>query len=318
MNLLSFTAFILFLILFVGFYLLTAEEVSGGAKIGLIVFLVFVSIYLLLNLSMFRSYYEVIDVPIDAMTGAIYEAKNFSRIDQLYTLSTWIYVDDWNTHFGQEKGILRFQRNGADDTSIRLDQYENNLVIRYDVYENSATNSKQTQTVRIPNINIQKWVNITVCFNTNNTDTYINGKLIDTDVHSYPIYNPSNTSDKSTLGNLYLGATTSTTPVAAATSTANSTTTSTTTTECAAQVNEALTKANVTNTNSTTGMIPVPGFNGKIGLTRYYGRVISPKDAWDIYTTGPTTNLMGSFLNRYNATFTFLQDNKEIQKISIM
>ena len=60
------------------------------------------------------------------------------------------------------------------------------------------------------------------------------------------------------------------------------------------------------------------GFSGKIGKTRYYGRVISPKDAWDIYTAGPTNNLFGSFLNRYNATFTFLQDNKEVQKISIM
>jgi hypothetical protein len=45
---------------------------------------------------------------------------------------------------------------------------------------------------------------------------------------------------------------------------------------------------------------------------------LSPKEAWDIYTAGPTTNMFGSFLNRYNATFTFLQDNKEVQKISIM
>lgn len=268
MNLLSFTAFILLLILFVGFYLLTADEVSGNAKLGLIAFLLCVTIYLLLNLSMFKSYYEIKDIPIDAMSTYVYDAKNFSRIDQTYTLSTWIYIEDWNTNFGQLKNILEFERKGAKPTQLFLDQYENNLIIKYDVYKNTTGVSTNTQEVIIPNINIQKWVNITVCFNTNNTDTYINGKLIDTDVHPFPVYNPSNNKDNSTLGSLYLARD--------------------------------------------------RGFSGKIGLTRYYGRVLSPKDAWDIYRQGPTTNMMGSFLNRYNATFTFLQDNKEIQKISIM
>ena len=317
MNLLSFTAFILFLILFVGFYLLTAEEVSGGAKIGLLVFLSLITIYLLLNLSMFKSYYEVIDIPIDAMSGAIYEAKNFSRIDQIYSLSTWIYIDDWNENFGQEKAILRFERKGAQDTSIRLDQHENNMIIRYDVYTNSASNAKTTQTIKIPNINIQKWVCITVAFNTNNTDTYINGKLIDTDVHPYPIFNPSNNKDNSTRGNLYLGATTTSTPTTVVPVSTTSTTATITEAQCKTREDNAIKAAGGTTTTNTS-VISVNGFSGKIGLTRYYGRVISPKDAWDIYTAGPTTNLMGSFLNRYNATFTFLQDNKEVQKISIM
>lgn len=277
MNLLSFTAFILFLILFVGFYLLTADEVSGGAKIGLIVFLVLVSIYLLLNLSMFRSYYEVIDIPIDATVPSSYDKTKFSRIDQNYTLSTWIYIDDWNYNFGQMKNVLFFERKTDKDTKINLDTFDNNLIIQYWINKDNGTSGTTAQyeerTISIPNINIQKWVNITVCFNTNNTDTYINGKLIDTDVHAKPIYSPANAPNNPNLGALHLA--------------------------------KALTGAN-------------SGFSGKIGMTRYYGRVISPKEAWDIYTAGPTTNLLGNFLNRYNATFTFLQDNKEVQKISIM
>lgn len=275
MNLLSFTAFILFLILFVGFYLLTAEEVSGGAKIGLIVFLVLISIYLLLNLSLFRSYYEVIDIPIDATAESSYDKSKFSRIDQNYTLSTWIYIDDWNYNFGQMKNVLFFERKTEKDTQINLDSFDNNLIIKYwvnNTITTTGTPQYELKTITIPNINIQKWVNITVCFNTNNTDTYINGKLIDTDVHAKPIYSPANAPGNPNLGTLYLGKKLGTTS----------------------------------------------GFSGKIGMTRYYGRVISPKEAWDIYTAGPTTNLMGSFLNRYNATFTFLQDNKEVQKISIM
>ena len=161
---------------------------------------------------------------------------------------------------------MDFERKGAKPTRLSLDEYENNLLVHYDIYTDQTKKEPVTQTITIPNINVQKWVNITVCFNTNNTDTYINGKLIDTDIHPFPIYSPPN--KKTNTGALILA-------------------------------------------NKT-------GFSGKIGLTRYYGRVLSPQDAWDIYKSGPTTNLLGTLLNRYNASFTFYQDNEEVQKIFIM
>jgi hypothetical protein len=271
MNLFSFTAFVILLILFVGFYLVLADEVSGTIKIILIVFLFFMGIYFLINLSLFKSYYEIVDVPIDASASFIYPASKFSAVDQVYTLSTWIYIDDWNSNFGLYKNIIDFKRSGetgvkANSTKIMLDQYENNLVIQYDVYTSASQAQTVVQTINVPNINIQKWVCITVCFNTNNTDTYINGKLIDTDVHTFPIYAPENTK---------------------------------------------------TNTGALT-LAPTPGFSGKIGLTRYYGRIITPQDVWNIYKKGPTTNLFGTFLNRYNASFKFYQDSKEVQEIYLM
>ena len=266
MNLLSFTAFIILLILCVGSYLILADEVSGTIKLILIVFLFFLGIYFLVNLSLFKNYYEIKDTPIDASSSFVYPAKNFSSVDQTYTLSTWVYIDDWNSNFGLYKNILDFKRNGANSTKIMLDQYENNLIVKYDVYLNASNIQPSTQTITVPNINIQKWVCITVCFNTNNTDTYINGKLIDTDVHTFPIFNPANS--KTNTGDLTLASS--------------------------------------------------PGFSGKIGLTRYYGRIITPQEAWNIYKQGPTTNLLGSMLNRYNASFKFYQDNKEIQEIYLM
>ena len=266
MNLLSFTAFIIILILFVGFYLVLSDEVSGSIKMVLIVFLFFLGIYFLFNLSLFKSYYEIKDTPIDASSSFVFPADKFSTVDQNYTLSTWIYVDDWNSNFGLFKNIIDFKRNGAESTKIMLDQYENNLIIQYNVYLNQANIQTSIQTIKIPNINIQKWVCITVCFNTNNTDTYINGKLMDTDVHKFPIFNPVN---------------------------------------------------NKNNTGALT-LASSPGFSGKIGLTRYYGRIVSPQDAWNIYKQGPTTNLLGSMLNRYNASFKFYQDNKAVQEIYLM
>jgi hypothetical protein len=266
MNLLSFTAFILLLILFVGGYLLLTDEVSGPIKLGLIVFLVMIGIYFIMNLSLFKSYYEIVDIPIDASASYVYNSSKFKEVHQIYSLSTWIYIEDWNTNFGVKKNILDFERKGAKSTRFDLDQYENNLIIQYDVNSNQNTKVPVTQTITIPNINIQKWVCITVAFNTNNTDTYINGKLIDTDIHPFPIFNPTN--KETNTGDLILA-------------------------------------------NKV-------GFSGKIGLTRYYGRVVSPQDAWNIYKAGPTTNIFGTLLNRYNASFTFYQDNKEVQEIFLM
>ena len=266
MNLLSFTAFILILILSVGSYLVLTDEVSGTIKVILIVFLLVLGFYFLFNLSFFKRYYEVVYIPIDASSSYVYSADKFSTVDQLYSISTWIYIDDWNTNFGIKKNIVHFERKSAKATEISLDQYENNLIVNYEVYQKPDSLKTTTQTITIPNINIQKWVNITVCFNTNNTDTYINGKLIDTDVHPYPIFNPSNK-------------------------------------------------------NANKGQFILAkdhGFSGKIGLTRYYGRVLSPQDAWNIYKDGPTTNIFGSLLNRYNASFIFYQDNKEVQRLSLM
>jgi len=266
MNLLSFTAFILIFILMVGSYLLLADEVSGTVKSVLIVVLIVLGFYFVYNLSIFKRYYEVVDIPIDASSSYIYSSDKFSSVDQTYTLSTWIYIDDWNTNFGATKNIVYFERKGANATTLSLDQYENNLIVNYDVYNQPDLLNVSTQTITIPNINIQKWVCITVCFNTNNTDTYINGKLMDTDVHPYPVYSPSNQDNQ---------------------------------------------KGSLTLAKDV-------GFSGKIGLTRYYGRVLSPQDAWNIYKNGPTTNFFGSFLNRYNATFIFYQDNKKVQEIPLM
>jgi hypothetical protein len=151
---------------------------------------------------MFKRYHEVVDIPIDASASYVFTADKFSSVDPLYTISTWIYVDDWNTNFGVFKNILSFERKGTKSTEFNLDKYENNLLVNYEVYSQPNSNTTTTQTVKIPNINIQKWVNITVCFNTNNTDTYINGKLIDTDIHQNPIFSPD--SKETSKGNFIL------------------------------------------------------------------------------------------------------------------
>ena len=91
-----------------------------------------------------------------------------------FTYSLWIYIDDFTTNEGKWKHILH---KGNQDTwpnrapALFLHPNENTLR----VYMN--TFSKIDEYTDIPNIPLQKWVNIIVSLNGKNLDVYINGFL---------------------------------------------------------------------------------------------------------------------------------------------
>jgi hypothetical protein len=262
MELSTLSSIIVILIIIVGVYLVYTDQVEGKIKLILIVFLAFLAIFILSNLSLFKSYKNVLDSPKAANSEIVYQASKLPVVTATFSLSIWIYIQDWNSGFGNTKSVMYYVRDGGNPTTMVLDSYDNNLIINYDVKTNNQTQTK-TNTITIPNINIQKWVNITVCFDTNNTDTYINGKLTDTQIHNEPLFVPSNQGDIT------------------------------------------LCKGNT-------------GFSGQISNARYYNKIVSPQEAWDIYKAGFSSNLLGNLLNRYNAAFTFYQDNNVVGNYILM
>ena len=56
------------------------------------------------------------------------------------------------------------------------------------------------------------------------------------------------------------------------------------------------------------------GFTGYISSSRYYPSFLPPQEAWNIYKAGFSDNLLGNFLNQYNAKFTFSQN--QVEKVS--
>ena len=60
------------------------------------------------------------------------------------------------------------------------------------------------------------------------------------------------------------------------------------------------------------------GFTGYISSSRYYPTFLSPQEVWDIYAAGFSSNLLGNFLNQYNATFTFSQNHVEKASFNII
>jgi hypothetical protein len=179
----TFSMIIFGLIVIIGAYLIMSNSVEGRPKIILIVVIGIITIALIINMGLFSGNKKILDSPVSAISS-IDPLKKYNYTSN-YSLSTWIYVNDWDTFNGSPKEIIKRKVNGKHNPRMYLDSYENQLNIDF------CTGNGVNQTIHIPNINTQKWVNITCCFSNTNVDTYINGKLVDTTIPTNSLYYPT-------------------------------------------------------------------------------------------------------------------------------
>jgi len=94
------------------------------------------------------------------------------------SLSTWIYVKDYQYNYGKYKSIVWKGDNSTDSSvarhspSIWLYPLTNNLKIL-----TSTESSEGVESCDINNIPLMKWVHIVYVLNNRTVDIYINGKL---------------------------------------------------------------------------------------------------------------------------------------------
>jgi len=259
----AFVSIILFTFIVVGIYLVFTNQVDGRAKMILIVAIIVVFIIVMMSLPMFQSYTTLISSPQDATQTYSIPSSTFTGSQaSSYSLSTWIYINDWNIKYGVQKIIMQ-SNDAGNKPQLLLDAYDNNLIIKFNTNGTSSTVPIDAQSINIKNINIQKWVNITVCFGDNTVDTYINGKLVNTFV---------------TTGTQHI-----------------------------------LSEKKMTGYTIT----PNGGFSGSISNARYYNTFLTPQNAWDIYNSGFSNNMLAGFLNQFGASFTFYQNGNKTAEFNL-
>ena len=262
----SFTTIIFILFGIIGAYLIFTNQIEGRAKIVMIIAILIVFIVIFMNLSMFKSYSEGSDSPKDAniATQILTYTPSYS-----YSISAWFYINDWNDKLGTTKNICNRVTDKGTTPNIYLDSYKNQVKIKYITVPKTSTDASEyisDPEITIPDISIQKWVNLVVCFGDNKIDTYVNGKLVNTTIPSNPQYKPQNVTSAVSLPAFNFGA----------------------------------------------------GFTGYLSNTRYYSRFLSPQEVWTIYSGGFSNNLLGNFLNQYNAAFIFYENQNEKAKFYLM
>ena len=101
-----------------------------------------------------------------------------------FTFSIWIYVDNWQYKYSKPKVIFSRENpsNNMFSPKVSLAPSTNDLDISMTTL--SATSSANVDSWSIQNIPIQKWCSVIIAVNNRTVDTYIDGKLVNTNVLS--------------------------------------------------------------------------------------------------------------------------------------
>ena len=120
-----------------------------------------------------------------------------------FTVSTWIYVNNWTYHMNLNKAIIILGGPNFDTMRVYLDAAKPKLKIRFHTKETGtapATNTTNdlpkatrstvftttdtgsglldpTTICDLPEVDLQRWVNLTVAVNGKTVDVYLDGKL---------------------------------------------------------------------------------------------------------------------------------------------
>jgi len=139
---------------------------------------------------------------VNGETASIISATSLSSNSNSnnFAYSVWFYVNDWNYRYGEPKVI--FGRMGNVSTSgggsisnvsgldpcpvVVLGAIENNVSVAVGCYPGldsiptSTAGKSVVHTCNIPNVPIQKWVNLVLSVYGRTLDLYIDGKLVRT------------------------------------------------------------------------------------------------------------------------------------------
>jgi hypothetical protein len=112
-----------------------------------------------------------------------------------FTYSIWMYIDDWNYRYGEEKVVFGRMVTGSAASqpcpSVVLGALENNLIVSLTVFPGqdsvptsdsgtSGTSKSIVHRCAVANVPIQKWVNLLVSVYGRSMDIYLDGKLVRT------------------------------------------------------------------------------------------------------------------------------------------
>ena len=325
---------ILLLLLVLSIYLVFSNSVTGRTKLIVIIFCIVLGLYLYSKLKLFSNYNEFISSPESARQEHIIEGESLKKGDGQFTISVWIYIDDWNYKYGQKKVILTrsLPSNGTSMIlpSIELDNYKNDLEIKVNTYDtqggssstsstddtqggssstsssddtqggSSSTSSNDLEGLLYTN-NIQFGADSNIeCVNRTIMLDGVNQNIYCTDVDMQKSGAKIENINMQKWVNII--------------TTVNNRSLDT-------YINGKLMKTKTfNNVIDTTAfnygnivITPNGGFGGYVSKVRYYPRYITPNEAWNIYKDG-FGDAFASTLDKYNVSLTFYEDQVEQNK----
>ena len=295
---------ILLFLLIICIYLVFTKKVEGKSKLVIIIFCLVIGLYLYSKLNLFTDYDEYYSSPTSAKNNEItISGETLKKSDGQLTTSIWIFIDDWNYKYGEEKFILQKSLGNGNFPFIKLDSYKNDLIIGVDTYPTNNNYKKELEeeysitfdasdnvdccdnNIYINDINTSDYTGINVeisCNNTNAKETRIEN------INMQKWVNIITTISNRSL-DVYING----------------------------KLIKTKTFENIVNISSLNDgdivLVPNSGFGGYISKIRYYPYYITPQKAWNIYKEG-FGDAFESALNKYNLSVALYEDDIEQNK----
>lgn len=99
-----------------------------------------------------------------------------------FAYSFWIYINDWNHAYNEQKIIIERKKGEHKGPIIYLGEHKNDLHVEITSHSTSGGNSPLTETITLENIPVQKFTHIVVTVNNSAVDMYLDGKLVKTHI----------------------------------------------------------------------------------------------------------------------------------------
>ncbi len=311
-------------------YVIFTNQIQNKSKIIMIILLFVLGIFIFMNMNLFQDYNGMVNNVTDATQTIRVPRDTIKNSNGQYSISMWIYVNDWNYKFGKKKNILKRENSEKkQNPHIYLDPYKNDMIVDFYINDSSDNNvsnnyeqaklwcSENTQDITDEllecNFNSETGEYMASTSGVRCVDEMyecLDGTLVDIENNSC---NSINNEHSSTLKNIPLqkwfnviygfGDN-----------------------HVDTYMNGKLVKTKTFNgvqfmsefDHNDFFICSDGGYSGSISKTSYYNYLVSPDKAYKIYKEGFNPVVVGSLFSKYNASVTFYEDNNERAKYYIV
>jgi len=172
---------------------------KSKSNFGFIIIILLVFLALIIGLYfLYKHYtdYSISEKIVKMLIDSVYDAKTYKNISsnslppstlgQEFNINFWMYINDYNYRYGEDKIILKREEENNNNFIIQLDKNKNSLsvkiltrapLVQTDLIESFSNDSLTLEKFTIDNIPLQRWVNINISLINDSLDIFLDGYL---------------------------------------------------------------------------------------------------------------------------------------------
>lgn len=209
------------------------------------------------------------------------------------TFSIWVNMNDWNSMYGYYKNIISYGKT----INICFGKTVNEVIVSLLTQGDANSNSSYEVKSVLHSVPFQKWVHMAFSVSGKTLDSYMNGKLVNTQLINGTMQKP-NANDVITIGGKNAKPTDSC---------------SSSNLESESKMGCSPYSNNVSSPSDNTN----PGFSGWVKQFQYWPSGTDPQTIWNIYQQSNGSDMFANFFGNYGLTIALTNNGVTQNSISI-